>query len=83
MSAITRSVGWWCFVPQLLTPEQFVLSAAEAGFRALDLVPPEYWRFARDRGPAISSIVGHQSIIPKGEPAAALRTVFQQCVPWL
>jgi hydroxypyruvate isomerase len=62
MSAITQSVGWWCFVPRLLTPEQFVRSAAEAGFKALDLVPPEYWQFVRDRDLAISSIVGHQSI---------------------
>jgi hydroxypyruvate isomerase len=62
MSAIAQSVGWWCFVPQLLTPEQFVRSAAEAGFAALDLVPPEYWPLVSDRGLAISSIAGHQPL---------------------
>jgi len=56
---ISQSIGWWCFVPQKLTPEQFVKSAAEAGFGALDLVPPEYWSLVTDHGLAISSIQGH------------------------
>jgi hydroxypyruvate isomerase len=56
---ISQSVGWWCFVPQKLTPEQFVSSAAEAGFTALDLVPPAYWSLVADHGLAISSIQGH------------------------
>src|ERR1700751_5073538 len=56
---ISQSLGWWCFVPQKLTPEQFVSSAAEAGFTALDLVPPEYWSLVTDHGLAISSIQGH------------------------
>jgi len=62
VSAIAQSVGWWCFVPQLLPPERFVRSAAEAGFRALDLVPPEYWRLVSDHGLGISSIAGHQPL---------------------
>jgi hydroxypyruvate isomerase len=62
MSAITQSVGWWCFVPQLLSPERFVAAAAEAGFAALDLVPPEHWQPVRDRGLAISSIRGHEPL---------------------
>jgi hydroxypyruvate isomerase len=56
---ITQSIGWWCFVPEKLSPEQFVSSAAEAGFSALDLVPPDYWSLVIDRGLAISSIQGH------------------------
>jgi hydroxypyruvate isomerase len=56
---ISQSIGWWCFVPQKLSPEQFVSSAAEAGFTALDLVPPEYWSLVTDHGLAISSIQGH------------------------
>jgi sugar phosphate isomerase/epimerase len=62
MSAIVQSVAWWCFVPQLLSPERFVAAAAEAGFGALDLVPPEHWGPVRDRGLAISSIAGHQPL---------------------
>ena len=54
-----QSVSWWCFVPLKLTPKQFVSSAAEAGFTALDLVPPEYWSLVIDHGLAISSIQGH------------------------
>jgi hydroxypyruvate isomerase len=56
---ISQSIGWWCFVPHKLSPEQFVSSAAEAGFTALDLVPPEYWSLVTDHGLAISSIQGH------------------------
>jgi hydroxypyruvate isomerase len=56
---ISQSIGWWCFVPQKLTPEQFVSSAAESGFAALDLVPPAYWLLVTDHGLAISSIQGH------------------------
>jgi hydroxypyruvate isomerase len=56
---IFQSVSWWCFVPQLLTPEVFVRSAAEAGFQALDLVPSDYWSLVVDKGLAISSIQGH------------------------
>jgi hydroxypyruvate isomerase len=56
---ISQSIGWWCFVPQKLTPEQFVSSAADAGFTALDLVPPEHWSLVTDHGLAISSIQGH------------------------
>ena len=59
---ISQSIGWWCFVPQKLTPEQFVLSAAEAGFSALDLVPSEYWLMVTDHGLAISSIGGHHPL---------------------
>jgi hydroxypyruvate isomerase len=54
-----QSLGWWCFVPQKLSPEEFVSSAAEAGFTALDLVPPEYWSLVTDHGLSISSIQGH------------------------
>jgi hydroxypyruvate isomerase len=56
---IFQSVSWWCFVPKLLTPEVFVQSAAQAGFPALDLVPPDYWSLVVDHGLAISSIQGH------------------------
>jgi hydroxypyruvate isomerase len=62
MSAIVQSVAWWCFVPKLLSPERFVTEAAEAGFAALDLVPPEHWGAVRDHGLAISSIIGHQPL---------------------
>jgi hypothetical protein len=46
-------VGWRCFVPQLLSPERFVAAAAEAGFAALDLVPPDQLGPVRDRGLAV------------------------------
>ncbi|HEY0606224.1 MAG TPA: TIM barrel protein [Herpetosiphonaceae bacterium] len=59
MGAITQTVSWWCFVPNLMTAEQFVRTAAEAGFTALDLVPPEHWELVTDHGIAISSTQAH------------------------
>src|ERR1700756_445810 len=59
---MVQSICWWCFVPQKLSPEQFVRSAAEAGFTALDLVPPEYWSLVTDHRLAISSIGGHKPL---------------------
>lgn len=59
MSTVKQSFGWWCFVPKLMEPEQFVRTAAEIGFAGLDIVPPEYWNLVMSHGLAISSISGH------------------------
>jgi hydroxypyruvate isomerase len=60
---ICQSVAWWCFVPEKLTPEQFVSAAAEAGYSAIDLVPPEHWSLVSGHGLGISAMAGHQSIM--------------------
>jgi hydroxypyruvate isomerase len=62
MSLILQSVAWWCFVPEKLTPEQFVRAVAETGFSGIDLVPPEYWSLVLDQGLAISAIAAHQPL---------------------
>ena len=62
MSTISQSVTWWSFVPEKLTPEKFVDAVAEAGFKAVELVPPEYWSLVKDRGLAISAIAAHQPL---------------------
>ncbi len=59
MSSISQSVAWWCFVPEKLTPEQFVRAVIAAGYPAVELVPPEYWSLVRDHGLAISAIAAH------------------------
>lgn len=62
MAAIQQAVAWWCFVPEKLTPEQFVRAVAAAGYAAIDLVPMAYWPLVKDHGLAISAIAGHQSL---------------------
>ena len=62
MSAISQSLGWWCYVPEKLRAEQFVQAVAEAGYPAIDLVPPEYWSLVSDYGLAISAVAGHQPL---------------------
>src|SRR5689334_21138841 len=37
-------------------------AAAEIGYHAVELVPPEYWQIAKDHGLAIASFGGHASI---------------------
>jgi len=59
MSKITQSVAWWCFVPEKMTPEQFVRAVAVAGYRAVELVPAEYLALVKAHGLTISAIGGH------------------------
>jgi hydroxypyruvate isomerase len=58
-----QSVSWWCLVPSQLSPQQLVRAAAEIGYAAVELLPEEHWRLARDHGLSIASINGHDSII--------------------
>jgi hydroxypyruvate isomerase len=62
MSVISQSVAWWCYVPEKLAAAQFVRAVAEAGYRAIDLVPPDYWSLVSDHGLAISAIAGHKPL---------------------
>ena len=62
MRNIDQSISWWCYVPELLTPEAFVRAVAEAGYPAIVLVPPEYWPLVRAHGMRLSSVRGHESL---------------------
>ena len=62
MTNIAQSVAWWCFVPNLLSPERFVRAVAEAGYSAIDLAAEAYWPLIKDHGLALSAIDGHASI---------------------
>src|ERR1700688_4207241 len=59
MSTISQSVAWWCFVPEKLTPEKFLQAVIQAGYQAVELVPPEYCSMVKDHGLAISAIAPH------------------------
>ncbi len=62
MVTFQQSVSWWCFVPRLMTPDQFVRAVAEVGYPAVELAPREHWSLIRDHGLAIAATGGHQSI---------------------
>lgn len=62
MNSISQSVAWWCFVPEKLTAEQFVSAVAATGYKAVELVPREYWSLVTDHGLAISAIAAHQPL---------------------
>jgi hydroxypyruvate isomerase len=59
MSLISQSVAWWCYVPEKFTPEQFVQAVAQAGYQAVELVPPEHWSLVQDHGLSISAVAAH------------------------
>jgi hydroxypyruvate isomerase len=59
---IVQSLAWWCFVPARLSPQAFVRAVAEAGYAAIELVPPEHFALVKDHGLAISGAAGHASI---------------------
>jgi len=63
MPAYQQSVSWWCFTPQLLSPQQLVRAAVEIGYAAVELLPEAYWSLAREHGLAIASVNGHASIL--------------------
>src|SRR5258708_13538554 len=62
MPTISQSVSWWCFVPEKLTPNEFVRAVADAGNFAVDLVPPEYFSLVLEHGLKIAPIAGHDSL---------------------
>jgi hydroxypyruvate isomerase len=62
MNNIFQSVAWWCFVPKILTPEQFIKVVRETGFAALDLVPPEYLSLVQEHDLKIAAIAAHESL---------------------
>jgi hydroxypyruvate isomerase len=62
MSAIVQSVSWWCFVPEKLAPKEFIRAAADAGYVALDLVPPDFFSLVLEHGLKIAAITGHESL---------------------
>ncbi|MDZ4718527.1 MAG: TIM barrel protein [Roseiflexaceae bacterium] len=62
MANIKQSVAWWCFTPRMLTPEQLVRAAADIGYVAIDLAPPEHWGLVKEHGLVNSAVSGHVSI---------------------
>jgi hydroxypyruvate isomerase len=62
MARLKQSIAWWCFVPGAMTPEALLRTAAEIGYAAVELVPPEHWQLTREYGLRIASIAGHASI---------------------
>jgi hydroxypyruvate isomerase len=59
---IPQSVSWWCFVPQRMSPTDFLETVARIGYTALDLVPVDQLSTAQSYGLKIAAIGGHDSI---------------------
>jgi hydroxypyruvate isomerase len=63
MSQLRQSISWWCFVPDVMTPEALYKAAKDIGYDALELVEEPYFQAIRDSGLNIASIRGHDSIV--------------------
>jgi len=62
MSAIKQSIAWWCFVPDLMTPETLLRTAVEIGYDAVELVPQQYWQMLKDYDLKIAAMGGHATL---------------------
>ncbi|MBX3081840.1 MAG: TIM barrel protein [Anaerolineae bacterium] len=62
MNTLKQSVSWWCFVPNLMSPEALVRTAAEIGYAAVELVDQPYWQIVKDHGLSMASMRGHASL---------------------
>jgi hydroxypyruvate isomerase len=62
MTQVKATVGWWCFVPKLLTPEALLRSAAEIGYAGIELAGSAYWPMIADAGLEIATERGHESL---------------------
>ncbi len=62
MSSLRQAVSWWCFVPNLMSPQDLIQTAVDCGYSAIELVEPEYWQAIKDAGLQIASINGHRPI---------------------
>ncbi|MBM3498321.1 MAG: TIM barrel protein [Armatimonadetes bacterium] len=59
---IKQSACWGCFCREGVTPEQFVKTAAEVGYRSIEMGPQEHWDLIKAHGLEIAIFVGHKSL---------------------
>src|SRR5689334_7652062 len=59
---LRQSVSWWCFIPEKMSPEALVKTAADIGYDAIELAEPQYWQLIKDHGLNIASWRGHESL---------------------
>jgi len=59
---IKQSACWGCFCREGVTPEQFVRTAAQIGYRSIEMGPQEHWDLIKEHGLDIAIFVGHKSL---------------------
>lgn len=57
-----QSFAWWPFQRSAVAPEVLARHAAQIGYAATELAPPESWPLIADHGLGVASIGGHASI---------------------
>jgi hydroxypyruvate isomerase len=62
MSPIRQSFSFWSFADRGVGNAELLKAASEAGYTAVELIPPDLWGLAREHGLAIAAINGHRSI---------------------
>ncbi len=89
MRPIKQSIAWWCFTPDLITPDRLLQTAVKIGYEAVELVPQQYWQAVKDHGLKIASVGGHTTLtdgMNRRENQARikeeLRTNLAQAVEW-
>lgn len=65
MSPIKQSFIWSCFAREDTPPEKLLSTAAQIGYRGVELVDEPYWQMIRDHDLEIVCITGHP-LAPEG-----------------
>ncbi len=61
--AIEQSFAWWAFtLGSKLEPEVLLRSAAEIGYRGVELLPENLWPLAADCGLDVVTVAGHANV---------------------
>jgi len=79
--SIKQSVCWWCFEPFGMAADDLLGMIKNAGYAAVELVPPDLWRLAKDHGLAIATVDGHRPLedgLNKRENAARLQKAITE-----
>ncbi len=62
MGRINQSFAWWPFARKGVDPEKLIKTAAEIGYKSIEMLPEEYWPLVKEQGMRIAIIVGHRSL---------------------
>lgn len=62
---IKQSFAWWSFARDDVSPKALIRTAAEIGYKGIEMVPLEHWQTVKDHGLTLVNTQGHP-LIPEG-----------------
>ena len=59
MSKIKQAVCWWCYAHTGMAIEEWLDAAAHIGYKGVEMIPPQHFKLAQDKGLTIVDTQGH------------------------